>query len=91
MASTTAIKQARTTIRAHANPAMGSTMTEADLVGVMKAAQGEKTLRDWADEIGVTASYISDIYHGRRSPGAKVLKYFGIGKTRRVSIEYRFL
>lgn len=48
------------------------------------------TLRQFAEELGVTFGYISDIYNNRRSPGPKILKRFGIGKKRRVIVEYVF-
>jgi len=66
------------------------TMTEEEVIQLMKAEQGDSSLRDFAKEIGVTPAYISDIYHGRRSPGEKVLQYFNIGKSRRVIVEYVF-
>jgi len=51
------------------------------------------SLRDFADEIGVTPAYLSDIIMKeppRREPGPKVLDYFGIGKTTRRVVEYVF-
>ena len=66
----------------------GTALTEAEVILLMKETQGERTMRNFAAEIGVSAPYIADIYAGRRSPGIKVLKYFKIGKTRRVIVEY---
>ena len=63
---------------------------EAEVIELMRTAQGDKSLRTFGEEMGVSAAYISDIYNGRRSPGAKVLKYFGIGKTRQTVVEYVF-
>jgi len=40
--------------------------------------KGDKSLRDIATEIGVTAPYIHDIINGRRTAGPKVLKYLGL-------------
>lgn len=60
------------------------------MINLMKATQGDRSLRTFAEEIGVTPAYISDIYNGRRHPGAKVLDYFGIGKTRKTVVEYVF-
>jgi transcriptional regulator with XRE-family HTH domain len=64
--------------------------TEKQVIDLMKTTQGDRSLRDFAGEIGVTPAYISDIYNGRRSPGAKILKYFKGGKTRRTIVEYVF-
>ena len=65
-------------------------MTEEEVIDLIKEAQGEKTLREFGDEIGVTAAYISDVYNGRRSPGAKILTPFGIGKSIVRRVEYIF-
>jgi transcriptional regulator with XRE-family HTH domain len=66
------------------------TMTEKEVIQLMKTTQGEQSLRTFANEIGVTPAYLSDIYNGRRSPGPAVLQFFNIGKTRRVIVEYVF-
>jgi hypothetical protein len=66
------------------------TMTETEVLDVIKAARGEKSIRDFAKEIGVSHSYVADILDGRRKPGAKILSCFGIGKTRRTIVEYVF-
>lgn len=54
----------------------------------MRVTQGSLSLRDFGKKLGVSGMFISDIYHGRRSPGPKILKYFGIGKNRRTVVEY---
>jgi hypothetical protein len=68
-----------------------STMTEQEVIDLLRTAQGDRSLRAFAKEIGVTPAYVSDVYNGRRSPGPKILKYFNIGKTRRTVVEYVFL
>jgi hypothetical protein len=65
-------------------------LTEDDILDIMKAEQGSQSLRVFAAKMGVSAAYISDIYRGRRHPGAKVLDYFGIGKTSQIVVEYAF-
>jgi len=65
-------------------------LTESDVLDIMRAEQGAQSLREFGAIIGVTAAYISDIYRGRRHPGAKVLDYFGIGKTSQIVVEYVF-
>jgi len=69
---------------------VANTLTEAEVLNIMKAEQGAQSLREFAATIGVTPAYISDIYNGRRHPGAKVLDHFGIGKTSQIIVEYVF-
>jgi transcriptional regulator with XRE-family HTH domain len=82
-------KQAGRVVKAHA-ARVGNSLTEPEVVELIRAKQGDTSLRDFAEELGVTAPYITDIYKGRRSPGPKVLKYFGIGKMRQVVVQYVF-
>ena len=52
--------------------------------------KGDKSLRELAKEIGVTAPYIHDILFGRRNAGKKVLKYLGlkrIDRPKRITYE----
>lgn len=64
-------------------------LTEKQVVELIKAGQGSKYLSAYAKEIGISFGYLNDIYQLRRSPGPKILDYFGIQKTRRVIVEYR--
>lgn len=66
------------------------TLAEEQVVELIRTRQGEKSLRQFAVEIGISPSYLSDIYLGTRKPGVKCLKYFGIAKTRRVVAEYTY-
>lgn len=63
-------------------------LTEEDVISIIRAEQGDKSLRKFAAEIGITAAYLSDLYLGRRSPGEKVLGYFGIEKRKLVTYLY---
>ena len=38
------------------------------------------SMRDWAREHGVTASYVSQVWHGHALPGAAILKALGLRK-----------
>jgi hypothetical protein len=42
----------------------------------------------WAEEHNVSGSYVSDLVHGRREPGDKVLAALGL---ERVAVTYRRL
>ena len=57
------------------------TLTREAVIERLKVAQGERSLRQFAIEIGVSAAYLSDIYLGKRSPGNKILKHLGIARN----------
>lgn len=67
-----------------------NSMTEEEVIALMKTTQGGRSLRAFAAELKVTPAYLSDIYNGRRSPGPAVLKFFGIDKQRQIIVEYAF-
>ena len=54
------------------------TLTREAVIERMKAAQGERSLRQFAIEIGVSAAYLSDVYLGKRGIGQKILKHLKI-------------
>ena len=43
----------------------------------MKSKQGNRSLREFATSLGVSAAYLSDIYLGNRAPGPKVARALG--------------
>ena len=63
-------------------------MRTGEVIDLLKDAQGERSLRQFAKELDVSASYLSDLYLNRRSPGPKVLGYLGLQKKRTIEIEY---
>jgi transcriptional regulator with XRE-family HTH domain len=67
----------------------GMMLTEEDVLGLIRDGQKDKTIRAYAEELGVSASYLADILYGRRGPGQSVLDFFGINKTIRTIVEYR--
>lgn len=58
-------------------------------IEILKKRQGELTLRQFAQVLGVSASYLSDIYLGRRQIGRKVLREIGMDKVVTVDVDYR--
>jgi|GEM_PF-4516284 transcriptional regulator with XRE-family HTH domain len=60
------------------------------LNAIILKAKGEKSIREYAKEIGVSAPYLSDVLHGNRNPGPKILKHFGIKRTKKITVEYVF-
>lgn len=67
-----------------------TSMSEDEVIELMKITQGDQSLTAFAAEIGVTPAYISDIYHRRRSPGPAILKYFGLNKQTQTIVKYVF-
>lgn len=51
------------------------------LLEVMKNIQGNRTQKEYADAIGVSAQYLNDVYNLRREPGPKILKSLGAQKA----------
>jgi DNA-binding transcriptional regulator YiaG len=58
-----------------------------EVVKMLKKQQGERSLRQFASDLGISAPYLSDIYHGRRRPGKAVLSQLGLVKKEPVRPE----
>jgi transcriptional regulator with XRE-family HTH domain len=65
-------------------------MTDEQVLELIRWTQGDRSLREFAKEIGVSAAYLSDILRGNRSPGEKVLKFFKLKKARTVTVTYSY-
>lgn len=52
--------------------------------------KADYTLRKFAEEVGISAAYLSDIEHGRRMPSDEVLRRM-VDKLRRVGASYDHL
>ena len=61
-----------------------------DVNSELRKAQGNRSLRKFADEIHCSAAYLSDIYNGRRNPGPTILEYLGLRKIVRKHITIRY-
>jgi transcriptional regulator with XRE-family HTH domain len=48
------------------------------LLEIMKSLQGERTQTEFAQQLGVSTSYLSDVYNMRRDPGTKMLRTMGV-------------
>ena len=48
-----------------------------ELVDIIKSKQGMLSLRAYADSIGFSAAYLSDIFRGRRAVGPGLAEAFG--------------
>jgi len=62
-------------------------MNRAQVVELLRRMQAGRSLREFAENIGVSAGYLSDIYCGNRAPGPSILAILGIEKTTTVEYE----
>jgi len=63
-------------------------MTAKQVIRELKTRQGERSLRQFARELGISAAYLSDVYLGRREPGPKVLQSLGLSKRVGRKVDY---
>jgi len=63
-------------------------LTHDEVMARLKARQGERSLREFADELGLSAAYLSDVYLGRRGIGPKLLKTMGLTKDEQITVTY---
>lgn len=52
--------------------------TVAEVTALLIERQGSRTQKDLAEEMGVSAQYLSDVLSGRRGPGQSILAYLGL-------------
>jgi hypothetical protein len=60
-------------------------MSDEQVIAVLKARQGDKSVREFARELNVSAAYLSDVYLGRRAPGPKILSPLGYKRVRTIT------
>lgn len=53
-----------------------------DFIRLLQTKQGERSLREFATALGISAAYLSDIYLRNRLPGAKVADAMGYKCTK---------
>jgi hypothetical protein len=56
------------------------TYSAEQVVAKLKKIQGDRSLREFAKELNISAPYLSDVYKNRREPGPAVLKVLGLEK-----------
>lgn len=62
------------------SPYTSNPLRRANVIELLRSAQFNKTQKEFAAEIGISAAYLSDIYKGHRAPGNKVLTFLGLVK-----------
>jgi len=59
---------------------MSDYLTVDQVVSLLEARRGDRTLEQFAAEVGVSYQYLGHIFRRVRSPGRDVLKYLGLKK-----------
>ena len=52
-----------------------------EVLHLMKDIQGDKPLSAFAEEIGVSKQYLSNVFNGRKSPSSRLLRQFGYSRV----------
>ena len=58
-------------------------LTREEVVARLRAACAASSQTAWARAHGVSGQYVSDVLHGRRSPGAPILAGLGVVRVER--------
>lgn len=53
-------------------------LTRQQLIDLLRAYQGARSQKAFAEELGCSTAYLCDIYAGNRDPGPKVLEAIGL-------------
>lgn len=60
-----------------------------DVIEKIKTEKGGQSLRAYAETVGCSHMYISDVLNNRREPGKKILDHLGLERTVIKTIEYK--
>jgi transcriptional regulator with XRE-family HTH domain len=63
-------------------------LTQDEVLRRLREKQGERSMRKFAILLGISVSYLSEIYKKTRNPNPAVLKALGIGKERTITTTY---
>lgn len=59
------------------------------LISILRKKQGNKSLREFAPSIGISAAYLSDVYSGRRQLGPAILSFLKMKKAPAIQLYER--
>jgi len=65
-------------------------MEKDDLIQELRRRQDGQSLRQFSQTVGCSTAYLSDVYHGKRDLGPKILDYLGVEKKTEVKTTYRW-
>lgn len=60
-------------------------MTRTEILALLRRKQGDRSIREFAGEVGCSASHLSALYKGKWRPGGKVLRFLGLTATKAVT------
>ena len=63
-------------------------LNEEQVIAVIRKEQGERSLRQFAQELGISPAYLSDVYRGNRAPGPAILGRLGLVRRTTTSTVY---
>lgn len=52
-----------------------------EVIKKLKEDQGTRSLREYAPMLGYSASYLNDVYSGRREPSSKLLDHLNLERV----------
>lgn len=58
------------------------------MIEKLRQEQGDRPLRDYAEEIGCSASTLSQIYNNNRDPGDKILDHLNLTANKITQVVY---
>ena len=64
-----------------------NTMNREQVLKLIRKRRRDMTLKQSAEDLGVSLSYLSEIYRGTRAPGPKVLRALGIKSKVEYTVE----
>jgi len=56
-------------------------LTKVQVIERLKKSQGARTQSEFADELNIGQSYLSEVMSGRRDPGDAILNHLGLQKA----------
>ncbi len=53
-------------------------MDESTVVTLLQKRKGERTLKETAEEVGVSLQYLQEVLTGKKRPSDRILEYLGL-------------
>lgn len=60
---------------------MTKMLTAKEVVELMRRRQGKRNQRAFAEELGISQQYLSEVYRGYRDPGESIVSPLGFKKV----------
>lgn len=64
------------------------TLSRDEVNEIIRVRQGERSLRTFAKEVGMSAAYLSDVLRCNREPGPRLLRVLRLDKRKVVTVTY---